>query len=450
MTSKLQFRLLLAFTVVIFVAIGVVLVSLNQTIRVEIQQRRESDLQTLEFRMQDTLVKYYTINRDWQGIEPSVVEWSDFYNLRIIITDTDNSVIVDSQGELTGEYKPQDQGVPLTNFLRTMKTGNLYIIPESSSQLSLESMQILFRSIGRYFIWGGLIAIALSLILSYFLSRRVLSPVKALTTAANRLGKGDFSQRVEVKENSELGELANTFNSMADNLERAEELRKNMVADIAHELRTPLSNIKGYLEATLDGIIEPDEATIRKLDEEATLLTRLVSDLQELSMAEAGELKLQRDTVDVKKIIDSSINLMQAKAGEKNIILSSNLPDYLPPVYVDVHRISQVLRNLISNAVTATPSGGSVTVSAESHDTLLKISVSDTGEGIAKKDLDRIFERFYRVDKSRARATGGTGLGLTIARRLVEAHGGRISAESKPGEGSRFSFTIPYINEPDY
>ncbi len=230
---------------------------------------------------------------------------------------------------------------------------------------------------------------------------------------------------------------------MADNLEKAEELRKNMVADIAHELRTPLTNIKGYLEAILDGLVKPDESTIKNLDEEARLLARLVSDLQELSLAEAGQLNLQIEYTEIGKIIATTQELMQTRAAQKNIILSSKVEENLPEVPVDVHRISQVLRNLVNNALTATPEGGAVTISAESTVNSVTVSVADTGEGIKTDDLQQIFERFYRVDKSRTRATGGTGLGLTIARRLVESHGGSIKAESEPGKGSRFSFTLP-------
>jgi signal transduction histidine kinase len=230
---------------------------------------------------------------------------------------------------------------------------------------------------------------------------------------------------------------------MAHNLERAEELRKNMVADIAHELRTPLSNIKGYLEAVQDGVIGTSEETIIKLDEEATLLSRLVDDLQELSLAEAGELKLERQPADIDTIITATIDMMKPKAALKEITLSVSPNDVLPPVYIDSYRIRQVLRNLIENAITATPARGSVTISARQGDSEIEVSVTDTGEGISPEAINNIFERFYRVDKSRTRATGGSGLGLTIARRIIEMHGGTIRVESEPDKGSRFSFTIP-------
>ena len=237
--------------------------------------------------------------------------------------------------------------------------------------------------------------------------------------------------------------IRDSFNTMASDLERAERLRQNMVADVAHELRTPLSNIKGYLEAVRDGVIKPDVDTIRKLDEEATLLSRLVDDLQELSLAEAGELRLIRNATDIADLINQTVAAIQAKAMLKGVSIATELPDRLPPVDIDAHRIGQVLRNLLENAVTHTATGGAITVSAVPQPNWVEVSVIDTGEGIPAKELPFIFERFYRVDKSRARATGGSGLGLTIAKRLVEAHGGEIKVQSEVGKGSHFSFTVP-------
>jgi signal transduction histidine kinase len=230
---------------------------------------------------------------------------------------------------------------------------------------------------------------------------------------------------------------------MADDLERTEKLRRNMVADIAHELRTPLSNLSGYLEAISDGVLQPDKATVSSLSEEAATLSHLVADLQELSLADAGELKLTRRPEDMKQLIEQAVAAQQSGAAVKGLTVRAEVPAGLPEVNVDAHRIGQVLRNLLDNAVAHTPGGGSITVTAAGADDELKIMVTDTGEGIPPEDLPNIFERFYRVDRSRTRSTGGTGLGLTITRRLVEAHGGRIEAESEPGRGSTFIITLP-------
>jgi signal transduction histidine kinase len=230
---------------------------------------------------------------------------------------------------------------------------------------------------------------------------------------------------------------------MAENLERSEQLRSNMIADVAHELRTPLSNLKGYLEAMNDGLVKPDPNAIRSLGEEANLLSRLVDDLQELSLAEAGELKLNCKTEDVNKLVKQAVAVRQDHAAAKGLSISTDLPDGLPQVNIDSRRISQVLLNLIDNAITHTPQSGMITIAARQLDDWVEMSVEDTGEGIPAEDLPNVFERFYRVDKSRARATGGTGLGLAIAKYFVEAHNGKIAAQSERGKGSRFDFTIP-------
>ena len=216
-----------------------------------------------------------------------------------------------------------------------------------------------------------------------------------------------------------------------------------MIADAAHELRTPLSNIRGYLEAIRDGIKKPDADTINTLEQEAALLSRLVDDLQELSLAEADDLKLVCQPEDIAALINRTVDSMEAQTATKGVSVSIDLPDRLPLVNIDCSRICQVLRNFLENAVTHTATGGAITVAARQQDNCVEVAVTDTGEGIPAADLANIFERFYRVDKSRTRATGGSGLGLTIARRLVEAHGGTIEVRSEPGRGSRFSFTVP-------
>jgi signal transduction histidine kinase len=216
-----------------------------------------------------------------------------------------------------------------------------------------------------------------------------------------------------------------------------------MVADIAHELRTPLSNLKGYLEAINDGVIKPNKATIRSLNEEATALSHLVADLQELSLADADELKMTVQPEDISRLIKETVAALYPKATAKGLTLTADLPDSISPVNIDSHRIRQVLNNLLDNAVAHTGRDGKIDVTAREHGNMIYVSVSDTGEGIPPEDLPMIFERFYRVDKSRARSTGGSGLGLTITKRLVEAHGGIIKVESKAGQGSTFTFSLP-------
>jgi signal transduction histidine kinase len=373
-----------------------------------------------------------------------VGQWGNLYGQRIILTDTNGIVVADSEGDLLGKsYDPDSPGRLISPPWEEGVIGTLYISPELPLEADIASPYVLYMAIGRSFLWGGLVVVAIALLITFVLSRRILAPVKALTSVAKRLGRGDFSQRVQVKDRSELGELAKAFNAMASDLEHTEKLRRNMVADVAHELRTPLSNVRGYLEAIRDGVIKSDANTIRSLTEEAMLLSRLVDDLQDLALAEAGELKLMCQPEDIGKLVNRGVAMIQGQAIAKDVSVTVDLSDQLPLCNVDSHRISQVLHNLLNNALSHTPKGGAITVRARQRDNQVEVSVADTGEGIPSEDLPYIFERFYRVDKSRSRATGGSGLGLTIARRLVEVHGGRIEVQSELGKGSCFTFTLP-------
>ncbi len=444
MIHNLNFRLLLAFALVIVVTIGSVFFFTYWTTRSEISQFGERMELMQARRVEAELSTYYYQQGGWEGIQPLVAQWGNLYGRRIILTDSEGTVVADSEGELSGKpYEADTPGIPMSPPWEKGAIGMLYLDPGLSPEVDIASLHIVYGAIGRFFIWGGLVAVAIALLLTFFLSRRILAPVKALTQAARRLGKGDLSQRVRVRDKGEVGELAQSFNSMASDLERAEQLRRNMVADAAHELRTPLSNIRGYLEAIRDGIKKPDSDTIRSLNEEVSSLSRLVDDLQELSLADAGELKLACRKENISRLIDGAVATLQSQAAAKGLTLTVKLAEKLPSVNIDSHRIKQVLRNLLENAMAHTSQGGSVTVEAWQQGSQIRVSVVDTGEGIPAKDLPNIFERFYRVDKSRARATGGSGLGLTIAKRLVEAHGGRIEVQSKLRKGSRFTFTLP-------
>jgi len=442
MIHSFRFRLLITFIAVIAITIGTTFFFIGQRVAGEIQRFQETADQIRIARMEGALLVYYHQQRGWEGIQPFVEQMGDVHNRHIILTDADGIVVADSQRDLLGnKYQPDSPGNIISPPRGGTTLGKLYVSPQSLTDAT--SPQRLFQPIRRYIIWGCLIGGGVALAFTFFLSQRISTPIRALTSAARRLGRGDLSQRVRSNDKGEVGELAQAFNSMASGLERAEKLRQNLVADVAHELRTPISNIQGYLEAVSDGVIKPDADTIHSLAEEAALLSRLVDELQELSLAESGELKLFRQRNDLSELIRQTVAVMQAQATAKEVSISIDLPDKLPPVNIDSQRIGQVLRNLLENAVAHTAKGDSITVSARQKDKWIEVTVADTGEGIPAEDLPNIFERFYRVDKSRARATGGSGLGLTIAKRLAEAHGGKVEAQSELGKGSRFTFTLP-------
>jgi signal transduction histidine kinase len=303
------------------------------------------------------------------------------------------------------------------------------------------------NSVNQQLLFAAGAAGVVALLLTWLLSRRILGPVEALTVAAGKMERGDLSQKVEVDTGDEIGKLAHAFNAMSDSLARQETLRRNMASDIAHELRTPLSNIRGYLEAAQDGMVEPDAKLIASLHEESLLLSRLIEDLQELQLAEAGQLSMEPVSVDVGDLIDNAAHALKPAADARGVsILVEAEPD-LPPVQADRERIGQVLRNLMDNAITHTPEGGEITVSARASADEIEVSVRDTGEGIPPEHLQNVFERFYRVDSSRARSTGGAGLGLAIVKQIVVLHGGRVWADSEVGVGSTFYFTLPLAKQ---
>jgi two-component system sensor histidine kinase BaeS len=282
----------------------------------------------------------------------------------------------------------------------------------------------------------------LAVVAAVIASRRLLQPIGALTDAAHRMESGDLGERVEVGGGDELATLAGAFNAMAGSLEEQDRLRRTLTGDIAHELRTPLSNLRGYLEAIHDGVLEPTPELIGSLHEEAQQLQRLVDDLQDLASAEAGELRVETTPTELLPLLDGVVQGHQRRAEEAGVGLELHAG---APVIVDLDpaRVRQVIGNLIDNAIRHTPDGSRVDVEVALAGDHVLVAVADTGEGIPAEHLPHVFERFYRADTSRSRETGGSGLGLAIARELARAHGGDIEVESVPDAGSRFTVRLP-------
>ncbi len=296
---------------------------------------------------------------------------------------------------------------------------------------------------------AALAASVAAIAVGFLITRQIVAPVRALSQASRRIAAGRYNERVKLagegpNDMDELGQLAQDFNHMAENLERTEALRRQLIGDVSHELRTPLTAIKGSLEALIDGVLPAEPETFEQIYQEADRLQRLVNDLQELSRVEAGAFKLDLQPLLLADIVKTTTIRLERQYAEKGVRLAIDLPADLPEVQADADRLSQVLFNLVGNALQYTPAGGQVTVTARQQGEELQVSVQDTGIGIAAEHLPYVFDRFYRADRSRARVSGGSGIGLTIAKHLVEAHGGRIWVESPgPGKGSTFMFTLP-------
>jgi histidine kinase len=285
---------------------------------------------------------------------------------------------------------------------------------------------------------------------SIFVSRRIVAPIRKMMDASQRIADGHYDERVDLPAGNvgqgtdELGQLALSFNQMAEKLEHTEEMRRQLIGDVAHELRTPLTTIQGSMEGLIDGVLPADEETFQNVYREATRLQKLVRDLQELSRVEAGIVVIEPAVENISDLVGAACAQLERQYLEKGVDLSNEVGDGLPLVIADEDRIGQVLLNLIGNGLQYTPSGGWVQITARSIEGYVETSVADSGIGIDPDDIPHVFTRFYRVDKSRSRVGGGSGIGLTIAKHLVEASGGQIWAESPGiGKGSTFSFTLP-------
>jgi two-component system OmpR family sensor kinase/two-component system sensor histidine kinase BaeS len=296
----------------------------------------------------------------------------------------------------------------------------------------------------------GLLGGVVGVFFGVLMSRSLTAPLRRLAEAARAIGAQNLSRRVKVEGTIEVAEMARAFNEMATALEQTQMLRRNLVADVAHELRTPLTVLQGNLLAILDDVYPLKKAEITRLYDQTRLIGRLVNDLYELSQAEANQLPLNLLPVQVDELVNSTAAKFESLAEAEGVALKIEMVPNLPLLLADGGRLSQVLHNLLNNALIHTPQGGQITIGAEYSDDILKLSVKDTGYGISSEHLPYIFERFYRTDASRNRNTGGTGLGLAIVKAIVEAHGGYIKAASdgKLGQGSTFTIELPLSKVP--
>ena len=299
------------------------------------------------------------------------------------------------------------------------------------------------QSVWWQFLLAGAIAAVIALVLARWLARGMTQPLRDMAEAAKHMETGDYSQRVHTTSRDEVGQLAAAFNRMSAELENLEASRRDLVANVSHELKTPITAIRAHLENLLDGVEQPDPRTLEVMLAQSERLGRLVEQLLDLSRLESGEVPLHREDMQLGPVVAQVVSEIEVARPGRGVKFDREVPEDLPAIDADRERVHQVLFNLVDNAVRFTPSGGAVTVSAHRHNGSVEICVSDTGVGIPPEHLPRLFERFYRVDSARAREDGGTGIGLAIARSVVEAHGGHLKAESEMGKGSSFTFDLP-------
>jgi signal transduction histidine kinase len=460
MPGSLRVRLLVAMILVSGVAVAVAGFLFARTARLEFQRREVANEETSLERLGTALERHYREAESWEGVSSTLAQLGALSGQRLVLAAPDGALVgvwPESLDRAEIAIGPNhtlsmsvDDGQIVDEFVLVNSphadiragdgtlVGTLYPMPAGH-----RAGEAFADSLVRPFALLVAAIFATVLVATYLLSRRVLGPIETLTSAVRRMERGDLSQRVEARSGDEIGELAGAFNSMAETIARAERLRRDLVNDVAHELRTPLTNIRCQVEAIQDGLVVADDEALASLHEEVMHLNRLIDDLRDLSLAEAGRLSLDRQPVAVADAVQSAVSALRPRATAGGLALDVRVARDLPPVEADPVRLGQILRNLLDNAAAHTPPGGTIRVSAEARDGAVEITVGDTGSGIAAEHLPRVFERFYRTDPSRTRATGGAGLGLAIVKQLAEAHGGAVRVESDPGRGSAFTVTLP-------
>jgi signal transduction histidine kinase len=446
-------------TKMILVMVGVSLVSVILVLFLA-QWTTEREFKSfLDNQNQESLVtvfsSYYEKTGSWSGVEnvsvrqynpPPEIPPQD-KQAQYTILDSSGIVVMAGFGYRPGDLVPPEEisrGQPITVNGKTVgyllnERGNPHINPSGSAFLTRMNRVLWYSAIG-----AGIVAILLGIIIS----RSITRPIRELTEATRAVASGNLDQKVKVRSKDEIGELAVSFNKMNAELAHSLDLRRQMTADVAHELRTPISVIIGYVDGIHDGVLEPTPDTIDIIREETGRLDHLVDDLRTLSKADAGELPLDMQRVDPRKLLQEAAAVHGHRARLKKIAIKVDLGENIPDVNVDYGRMMQVLNNLVDNALRYTPEDGEICLAIEEQDNRVEIRVKDTGSGISPNDIRKVFDRFYRADPSRQRKDdGGSGLGLAIAKSLVERHNGEIYAESTIGLGTTFIIHLPEYQE---
>jgi two-component system OmpR family sensor kinase/two-component system sensor histidine kinase BaeS len=465
--KRLWVQQTLAFSVVVIVTMGAIAIWINHSANAEFRKYVTlREIRTLGSGMQE-LVEYHQQRGSWEGVESLLAEGIYFSPDRrgILLGATSAEIgpeekekqpdvlLADADGQVVFDSTRRDK----SRSLSRNEKANAWPIMEADDGEVIGYLLLFFRvdaplgeleqrfldGVEQALLVSTASAVILILVIGALLNRRLNAPLQRLAEAARAVAAGDLDQQVEAGGSTEVAQVSQAFNEMTAALNEAETLRQNMVADVAHELRTPLSVLQGNLWAILNDAYPLEKAEISRLYDETRLLSRLVDDLRELALADAGQLYLNCHSIDVAQVIRHTVDNFALAAEAQEVSLIAQLPDDPTPAQADPDRVAQVLRNLLVNALRHTPPGGSVTVSVSSMVKTLEIAIADTGEGIAPEDLPHVFERFWRADPARARSrsggegrlAGGTGLGLSVAQSLVKAQGGRIWAESTPEPG---------------
>ena len=459
-------RLILAFILVIVLALGTVLIVANLSAETQVQGYLRRFGMGGETNLMQSLTDYYRQHKSWSGVEAFLTSASrqaggqgqgqgrvsgNGQGGNQAGGMLSQNVIADSDGVIV--YAPDPTRIGQTLSPRELQSAQpvevdgqvagYLLTPGNAGGLPTNFTSQLLAKVRNATLLAALISGAAALILALVLANQVAKPVKVLTQSAERIAQGDLSQKIDVKGPPEVVTLGQTLNSMAESLQRSEKNRRALTADIAHELRTPLAVQQANLEALEDGVYSLTQEALKPLREQNELLIRLVEDLRTLSLADAGELELHKRAVDLLELTHFTAKSFEPAFAKNAITLQARSIGELPKVNADPDRIQQILHNLLQNALRYTPAGKSIDIELQSEGKEIRLDVRDHGAGIHPESFDLIFERFYRADSSREHTSGSTGLGLAIARKLAEAHGGTLTASNHPQGGAVFTLRLP-------
>jgi signal transduction histidine kinase len=446
----LWFKLTAAFLLVASAGVIIVAILANRATTVSFRHYLNQDMAAQWANLQGQLARYYERQGNWDGVESILVAAGPERGQgggSLVLLASDGQVIAFTGGRRNYPATVAEPDISLPIMVNDQQAGTL-LVKQPGSASAGASEQFLVE-VNKAIWWGGLAAVLLALFLGVFLARRLTRPLRQLTEATHKVARGELGQQVSTDSRGEIGELSTSFNQMSVALETSEQQRQQMLADIAHELRTPLSISRGHIEAMLDGVFEMTPDNLALIHEETLLLGRLVDDLRTLSLAEAGQLSLNRVPVNLSDLMVQSAAAFEPLAEAEGVELMAEVPTNSVLVTADPSRIRQVLGNLLSNALrhvnTEKNDAPQVILSLINRGDVAQLRISDNGPGLSPEAQKHVFDRFWRADRGRSRAQGGSGLGLAICRAIMDAHDGRIWVESTAGEGATFIIELPLL-----
>lgn len=462
MKRSITVKLILAF---LAVSVTVVALASGITYWLTVREFRQLVFNQSRDRFVTDVGLYYQINGTWEGVLQYVTLRNSSHqpggpgpgpdlapsghsgsqnpssSITFLLADTNGKVLVPAGQYQAGEIVPHSKLVQGTAVsVNEKQVGTVLVIGNPPPLGPLESQYL--NSTNQALLYAALGAALVALALGTILARTLTHPLRDLTAAIHAMSKGNLKQHVTVKSRDELGELAAAFNQMSSDLDRLNQSRRQMTSDIAHDLRSPLTVIGGYVESMRDGVLKPTPERLETIHAEVQHLQRLVEDLRTLSQADAGELTLNRESVAPLSLLKRIVKSYGYLAAQKEVSLEVQGESGLTEIRLDPDRMAQVFGNLITNSLRYTPEAGKIVLAARQTEKIMEFSVQDNGEGISAEALPHIFDRFYRADPARAQGSE-SGLGLAIARSIVEAHGGTISAESQVGKGTTLRISLP-------